>query len=87
MPVSVADRQSEHYEPGVSCPHCHDGLDEARKTRLREREKQIRLARARGESHLGDDAADTEKMRRAAKRQAKDRQRLRNVQQGKLAEN
>ncbi len=87
MPVSDADRQSEHYEAGVSCPHCHNGLDEVRKTRLRERDKQIRLARERGETHLGDDAADTGKMRRAAKRQAKEYQRLRNAQTGKAAGN
>ena len=27
-PVSLEDRQSEHYVPGISCPHCWDSLSE-----------------------------------------------------------
>ncbi|MCL7461267.1 rhodanese-related sulfurtransferase [Pseudomonas sp. NW5] len=46
-PVSPADRQSEHYAPGISCPHCWDSLPEKTRASARERQKQIELARAR----------------------------------------
>lgn len=75
MPVSAADMADERYEAGVSCPQCHDRLSETRKTRCRERERQIRLARERGDAHLGDEAVHTIEKRRAAKRLVKLRQR------------
>jgi UPF0176 protein len=53
-PLSEADRQAPSYEPGVSCPHCIDTHTEEDRRRFREREKQIALARKRGERHLGD---------------------------------
>ncbi len=55
-PVSVADRQSEFYSPGISCPHCWDSLPEKTRAGARERQKQIELARARNQPHpLGRD--------------------------------
>lgn len=51
--VGTAEKLSELYEEGVSCHRCHDGLTEEQKTRFRERSKQIELARARGEEHMG----------------------------------
>ena len=53
MPLSEADQASTHYEPGVSCPHCMDQFSEAERARFRERQRQIKLAEVRGESHLG----------------------------------
>jgi UPF0176 protein len=50
-PVSAAQRQSPHYVPGISCPHCWDSLSEKTRAGARERQKQIELARARGEPH------------------------------------
>ncbi|RMH73673.1 MAG: rhodanese-related sulfurtransferase [Gemmatimonadetes bacterium] len=52
-PLTPADRQSPHYEEGVCCPYCHDTLSEDKKARARERQKQIRLAKERGETHIG----------------------------------
>ena len=52
-PVSQADMEAPEYEPGVSCPHCADAQDKGDRTRFRDRQKQIELARARGETHLG----------------------------------
>jgi UPF0176 protein len=52
-PLSEDDRKHPDFEAGVSCPHCHATRTEADRARFREREKQIRLARARGERHLG----------------------------------
>lgn len=48
-PVTPAERLSAGYEEGVSCPHCATGLGEEKRERLRERMRQIGLARARGE--------------------------------------
>ena len=76
-PLSAADRQSELYRPGVSCPACHASRDAAARERLRERERQVCLARARGESHFGDDATARGASRRAAKLAAKAAQRKR----------
>ncbi len=52
-PILPEDRKRPEYEEGVSCHLCHDSHDESRKARFRERQKQIRLARARGMQHLG----------------------------------
>lgn len=52
-PVSEPDRQHPHYEEGVSCPHCYPTQSEANRARARERIRQVRLAEARGNSHLG----------------------------------
>ncbi|KXS38741.1 MAG: UPF0176 protein [Halomonadaceae bacterium T82-2] len=50
-PISEADRASEKYEPGVSCPHCWDSLSEKTRARAAERQRQIELAKARQEPH------------------------------------
>jgi len=51
--VSAEDKQSPLFEDGVSCPRCCDSLTDAQKERFRERRKQIELAEARGEAHMG----------------------------------
>ncbi|MDE1154001.1 MAG: rhodanese-related sulfurtransferase [Micavibrio sp.] len=62
-PVSIEDRNSDKYIEGVSCPHCHDSLSADRKARSAERHRQMKLAEARGEKHIGarygDDDDDT----------------------------
>lgn len=50
-PVSVEDRKSPHYTPGISCPNCWDSLSEKTRASARERQKQIELAKLRGEPH------------------------------------
>lgn len=52
-PVGAAARQDPAYVEGVSCPACADRLSEDRKARSAERHRQILLARARGEDHIG----------------------------------
>lgn len=52
-PITEQDKQHPHYVPGVSCPRCFDKLTEEQKQRFAEREKQVQLAKARGESHIG----------------------------------
>ena len=54
MPITAAEMQSEQYQKGVSCPHCYDKTTPSQKERFAEREKQIQLAKARGEKHIRD---------------------------------
>ncbi len=75
MPISADDMASDHYEKGVSCPHCHDRLSDEDRERMKERQRQIDLARERGENHLGDDAALTLEQRRAQKKARREAQR------------
>lgn len=51
-PILPEDMDRPEYEAGVSCHHCRDETSDSDKARFRERQKQIRLARARGEDHL-----------------------------------
>lgn len=68
MPVSDRDKQSHDYVPGVSCPHCAHKQTPGQRQRFREREKQSRLARSRGEQHIGADARESQQRRRELKR-------------------
>ena len=52
-PITDADRQSDKYEEGVSCPACHDTLTDEQRQRFRDRQKQIELARQRTVPHVG----------------------------------
>jgi UPF0176 protein len=52
-PVSDAEKQSPQFEDGVCCPQCVATVTEDQKLRFRERRKQIELAQARGERHMG----------------------------------
>jgi len=52
-PISAADKQSEYFVAGISCPKCHASQTEDRKQRFAERQKQMELARQRGDVHLG----------------------------------
>ena len=47
MPLDPADKVSEFYEEGVSCPKCFASLSEKSKASARERQKQIDLAKKR----------------------------------------
>ncbi|MEP2715902.1 rhodanese-related sulfurtransferase [Pseudophaeobacter sp.] len=52
-PIVPADKARPSFEMGVSCHQCIDETSEADKARFRERQKQIQLARERGEAHHG----------------------------------
>ena len=47
MPITEQEKQSEFYQPGLSCHHCHDSVLPERKQRFAERQKQIDLAAQR----------------------------------------
>ena len=53
MPLSEEDRESPRFEKNVSCPKCFDRLTPERRASLQERGRQIELAAARGEKHIG----------------------------------
>ncbi|MFM9042039.1 MAG: rhodanese-related sulfurtransferase, partial [Vulcanococcus sp.] len=53
LPVSPSDCEQPSYREGVSCPHCIDRFSDADRERFAERQKQMQLARRRGEQHLG----------------------------------
>ena len=60
-PISDEDKASDKYMMGVSCPHCYDETSAERKARFAERQKQIALAKERGELHLGVQAPPRDK--------------------------
>jgi len=52
-PLAPEDLQHPEYEEGVACGRCSADAEETTKAGRRERQRQIRLAAARGEPHLG----------------------------------
>ena len=52
-PLSEDDKKSAHYVLGVSCEHCHDQRTPEQKAQMAERQRQVELAEARGEVHVG----------------------------------
>ncbi|CAC9982523.1 Rhodanese domain protein UPF0176 [uncultured Gammaproteobacteria bacterium] len=56
-PIADVDKQHRHYEKGVSCPRCFGTRSIEQLNRYKERQRQIELAKMRGEEHIGDNAA------------------------------
>ena len=52
-PLSDDDLSSPDYEKGVSCPKCNKELSDSKRESLRERQRQVELARRRQETHIG----------------------------------
>ena len=67
MPITELDKASENYVQGVSCPHCIDTISDKQKARFIERERQVQLAKSRGESHIGADVKQVISERRQQK--------------------
>lgn len=53
-PLSPTEMQSAEYTPGISCPYCYNKISEEKRARLTERQKQVILAKQRGEIHIGE---------------------------------
>ena len=70
-PITEQDKASEHYIKGVSCPKCHDKMTAEQKSRFAERERQINLAKQRGDIHIGGEVKDIIEQRRVEKKQSK----------------
>ncbi|OYY49951.1 MAG: hypothetical protein B7X95_02815 [Methylophilaceae bacterium 17-44-8] len=54
MPLSPEELKSPMYTPGIACPHCYNKTSEEKKAALTERQKQVILAKQRGEAHIGE---------------------------------
>ena len=67
LPITEEDKLSDMFESGVSCPKCHGKHSEEQLARFREREKQVNLAKARNEEHVGTEARKIIKKRRQTK--------------------
>lgn len=52
-PILEDDKARPEYEKGVSCHHCHGEMTDEQKSAFAERQKQISLARERGDVHIG----------------------------------
>jgi UPF0176 protein len=71
-PITSEDKEHPHYEKGVSCPRCYGSKNKDQINRYRERERQVQLAKARGEEHIGDNASQiiaTKAKKKALKKQ------------------
>lgn len=55
-PLSAEERSDPRYEEGVSCSACIGKSDGARLRGLRERQRQVSLARTRGHAHFGSES-------------------------------
>lgn len=67
LPITEQDMLHEHYKKGVSCPRCYGKHTPSQIKRFEERQKQIELAKARGQEHIGSDVVDAMEANRARK--------------------
>lgn len=78
-PITEEDKLSPKYQQGVSCPRCYDTTTPEQRARFEERERQIQLAKRRGQNHIGGDVKHTIENRREQKYAARDAQRAKNT--------
>jgi UPF0176 protein len=52
-PLSIEEIHSSDYQEGISCPRCINTIPSAKLEGFKERQKQIKLAKQRGEKHIG----------------------------------
>lgn len=60
-PITQQDKVSDRYIEGVACPRCFDSQTPERRARFLERQKQIELAMARNEVHIGAQPPERQK--------------------------
>lgn len=69
MPITEIDKQHKHYHEGVSCHHCFDEKSEEQRKRYSQRQKQIAIAKEKGEEHIGGEMLSIIEKRRIMKKQ------------------
>jgi len=74
FPITEEEKKSEHYVKGVSCHRCIDKYTDAQRAGFRERERQVNLAKERGESHIGGEVKHLIKEKRKVKTARKSEQ-------------
>jgi len=77
LPITEEEKLSEKYQKGVSCPHCYDKLSDQQKARFAERERQVQLAKERGEAHIGSDVKEAISSHREQKTKERELQKQR----------
>ena len=65
MPLTAAERDMPQFEEGVSCAHCIGTFSDDKLERLRERQKQTRLAQERNLRHIGAPMNELKAQKRA----------------------
>ncbi|WP_448214285.1 oxygen-dependent tRNA uridine(34) hydroxylase TrhO [Colwellia sp. MEBiC06753] len=68
MPILEEDKAKPEYQKGVSCHHCFAETTEEQRARYAERERQMELAKQRGETHVGSEAYKILEQRKAEKK-------------------
>ena len=68
MPITEQEKTLETYAEGLSCHHCYGTVSVEQKQRFAQRQKQIELAKTRGEEHIGSAAQLTLERRREEKK-------------------
>ncbi|MFT5663758.1 MAG: UPF0176 protein [Urechidicola sp.] len=76
LPITDEDKLSEKYQQGVSCASCYDIKSDTQRLGFMEREKQVQLARQRGEEHIGSAVKPIAAQHKADKILAKQKQSL-----------
>ncbi len=76
LPITDEDKNSIKYIQGVSCPTCYDKKSAKQRQRFAERERQVQLAKARGEEHIGSEANVISQQRKQEKDAEREANRL-----------
>ncbi len=79
-PITEEDKKSADYVHGESCPHCVGKISEKQKRRFHERERQIQLAKQRGEEHIGSEVKSFIQAHREEKQRKREQARLKTQQ-------
>lgn len=81
QPLTLADRARPEFVEGVQCHHCAGPENAGKRQAAAERQKQIELAQARGEAHIGQDVRKIAGERRLANKARREADRKRNAAQ------
>lgn len=68
-PITEEDKTSELYAKGVSCPRCYYKQSTQQRQRFIERQKQMELAKLRGEKHIAADQTNQKFKKQAAQKE------------------
>ena len=71
MHITEENKQIKLYVKGDSCNHCHAEHTDEQRCSHAERQKQISIAKERGEEHIGGEMFELITTRRAEKRKRK----------------
>ncbi|MFT6926156.1 MAG: UPF0176 protein [Psychromonas sp.] len=76
LPITEEDKKSDKYQEGICCHQCHEQLTPEQKQRFAQREKQVGLAKQRGQIHIGSEAVAQLENNRIKKQAVKQAQRV-----------